>query len=312
VRLIIDTDAGVDDAQAIMMALTHRNVTVEAITTVTGNVHNDYVVPNVFTVLDLMGHKNVPVYRGSDQPLVPGFWEAETRVHGVDGLGDIPNRKKVKCRPEAEPAAVALVRLANEYPGELTLIALGPLTNLALACRLDPLFPGKIKHFTWMGGSITALGNTPNATAEFNAYCDPEAALMVLEAFPNTTLVSWETTIQHPFVWQRHEMLININTQAGRFFRDITAKSTKFLKGFSQLRGFLLPDPLAMAVTLDPDLIRHSEQHFVTVELSGARTRGMTIVDYMSLLQRDPNTNIVMQIDIDGVYALYERMLKAV
>jgi len=307
-RLIIDTDAGVDDAQAIIMALTYPGVTVEAITTVTGNVHVTQVTPNVLTILDLIGC-DVPVYQGADQPLLPGFWEPENRVHGNDGLGNLPNRVPSRRSVEPESAAVALVRLANEAPGEFTLIALGPMTNVALACRLDPAFPQKIKRFVFMGGTISAFGNTKHVTAEFNVHCDPEAAYMVLHAFPASTMLSWETTVQHPFPWEQYEELAAINTPVGRFFRDTTAPSVKFLKGFRQLRGFLLPDPLAMALTLNPGVIEASDKHFVTVELQGLQTRGQTVVDYLGLLGQPPNVHVVTQVKVDQIYQMYLDML---
>ncbi len=307
-RLIIDTDAGVDDAQAIMMALSYPGVTVEAITTVTGNVHVSHVNQNVFTVLDLM-HCDVPVYVGAEQPLVPGFWEPESRVHGHDGLGNTRSRTPSRRKVQAEPAAVALVRMANEAPGELTIVALGPLTNLALACRLDASFPQKIKQFTFMGGTINAIGNTRNISAEFNAFCDPEAVLIVLDAFRRTTMLSWETTVQHPMSWEQFESLINMGTEASRFLHAITASSLQFLKSFPQVRGFLLPDPLAMAVTLEPGLIQQSAEHYVSIELGGHLTRGQTVVDYFGTTRHNPNVQIVTGVDMDGVYALYQQML---
>src|SRR5690606_10273728 len=119
-----------------------------------------------------------------------------------------------------EPAAMALIRLASEAPGQYTLVALGPLTNIALACRLDPLFPDKIHKLVFMGGTISALGNTKNVTAEFNVYSDPEAAEIVLGAFAQSTMLSWETTLKHPFSWEQYDALAATDTPAGRFFRD--------------------------------------------------------------------------------------------
>lgn len=307
-RLLIDTDAGVDDAQAIMMALRQPGATVEAITTVTGNVHVKHVNRNVLTVLDVMG-ADVPVYPGADQPLVPGYWAAEARIHGEDGLGGYPNRPATSRQLHDEPAAAALIRLASEAPGQYTLVALGPLTNIALACRLDPLFPDKIHKLVFMGGTISALGNTKNVTAEFNIYSDPEAAEIVLDAFAQSTMLSWETTLKHPFSWEQYDALAATDTPAGRFFRDTTITTVDYLRQFRQVRGYLLPDPLAMAITLRPDLIGDSALHFVRVELQGRATRGQTVIDYMGLLEREPNVNVVTGLDTAGVYALYQQML---
>jgi len=308
VRLIIDTDAGVDDAQALMMALCDPRAEVVAITTLTGNVHLDHVTRNVLTVLDLMGAE-VPVYRGAEQPLLPGFWEPEERVHGADGLGGYTPRASSDGRLEPEQAALALVRLADEMPGELTLVALGPLTNVALACCLDPTFPRKIRVFTFMGGTISAFGNTKNVSAEFNLYCDPEAAHIVLSAFPEATMLSWETTVKHPFTWEQYEALAALPGERARFFRETTRLSVDLIRNQYRFPGFLLPDPLAMAITLDPALAVEVEQRYVAVELAGTRTRGQTVIDHLGLLGRPPNVRIVTTVDTGGVYALYERML---
>ncbi|NDJ75631.1 MAG: nucleoside hydrolase [Chloroflexi bacterium] len=307
-RLLIDTDAGVDDAQAIMLALAHPGVMVEAITTVTGNVHVEQVNRNVFTVLDLLG-ADIPVYSGAEGPLLPGFWEPEVRVHGADGLGDYAPRLPVTRQVEAEHAALALVRLADAAPGELTCVALGPLTNIALACKLDPEFPLKLKALAFMGGTLAARGNTRYVTAEFNVNCDPEAALIVLAAFETATMLSWETTWAHGFTWDAYDTLAAIDTPAGYFFRTITRAVTTYFRNTGLREFFLLPDPLAMAVTLQPGLVLASEFRYVTVELQGQYTRGQTVIDYPDKLDRAPNTHLVTRVDTAGVYALFERML---
>lgn len=306
-RLIIDTDAGVDDAQAIMLALAHPGVTVEAITTVTGNVIVDKVIPNVFTVLDLMG-ADVPVYRGAELPLLPGFWQPEERIHGTDGLGDYRHRSPLTRQVEALHAALALVQMADAAPGDLTLVALGPLTNIAVACKLDPDFPHKIGQFVFMGGTLSAMGNTEHLTAEFNFYCDPEAAAITLASFPDSTMLSWETTLHHSFSWDEFDSLISLDTPAARFVAETTEHTRRFLRSQPGI-GYLLPDPLAMAVTLEPDLIRASQHAHVKVELAGRFTRGQCIIDHFQLSNLAPNVHIITELDTAGVLALYQRML---
>lgn len=306
VRLIIDTDAGIDDAQAIMLALTAPGVIVEAITTVTGNVHVDKVVHNVFTVLDVM-KAVVPVYRGAELPLLPGYWQPEVRVHGEDGLGDYRHHPPRRFAVEAGPAAAALVRLADSAPGALTLVGLGPMTNIALACKLDAGFARKIKRFVYMGGAFHGMGNTKNVSAEFNVFCDPEAALIVLDAFPHAEMISWETTLKHPFTWQEYDSLVEISTPAGRFLRDITCAHASQARQHSS--RFLLPDPLAMAVALDPGLVTESREQFVTVEVHGSTTRGQTVIDHFNLTGSEPNVRIVTRLLQEEVYAMFRRML---
>ncbi len=310
-RLLIDTDAGVDDAHAIMMALAQPNVEVTALTTVTGNIHVDYVNRNVFTILDVM-QQDVPVYQGATQPLIHD-WEWETEeFHGTDGLGDWPERPPSQRQIEAEHGVLALLRLANTFPGELTVVALGPMTNIALALRLDPILPEKVKQLVFMGGTIAAHGNTRIPTAEFNIYCDPEAAYITLQAFTTAYMISWETTLQHPLDWERFAALINLPGERARFFAATNSKMLSYLKsGRASSVNFLLPDPLAMAITLNPDLILASENRRVTVELNGTHTRGQTIVDYTNSGRAGQNVQVITQIDMDGVYELFRQMLGA-
>lgn len=302
-RLIIDTDAGTDDAQALLLALAHPGVQVEAITTVCGNVAVDQVVANVFTTLDVMD-SDVPVYRGASEPLISD-WSAEA-WHGGDGLGNYQPRPPTKRKIEAEHAANALIRLANAHPGELTLVALAPMTNLALAIRLDPSFLSKIKDLIFMGGAYSARGNTANVTAEWNIYCDPEAAYITLKAFPQARMVSWEATLDHPFTWEQYDQLAAIPTRAGAFFKTI-GLLTSAPKHRSH--PYVIPDPLAMAVALEPSIIRKSALNYVTVELGGAHSRGQTIIDHRGHLKRPANVEVVTELDTQAVFEMFRQTL---
>ena len=178
-RLIIDTDPGVDDAQAILLASAHPHTKIEAILSVGGNVGLEHTTRNALTIVEAIG-QDIPVYAGCDGPLVL-FGEDAAWVHGTDGLGDCgitPQSRKA----EQEHAANALVRMANAEPDAFTLVAIGPLTNIALALKLDPELPNKLKRFVIMGGAVTGKGNTSNVTAEFNIFADPEAAHVVFES----------------------------------------------------------------------------------------------------------------------------------
>ena len=306
-KLIIDTDAGVDDAQAIMLALTHPGIDVLAITTLTGNVHIRQVNPNVLTILEIM-NRDVPVYAGIDRPLI-SEWEDAAEFHGGDGLGNFRDRPPLTRAIEDEHAVLALLRLARQYEGELTLIALGPLTNIATAVRLDPDFPSRIKQFVFMGGTIAAHGNTPIVTAEYNIWTDPEAAAITLAAFDDATMLSWETTLAHGFPWDKFNALCAIDTVKGRFFRAISQETAQRLETTYRRPAYLLPDPLAMAITLRPDLIRQSGKFYTTVELNGQHTRGQTVIDYNHMSGRAPNVNVIQALDTDGVYELFVEAL---
>ncbi len=303
-RLIIDTDAGVDDAQALMLALAHPDVTIEAITTLTGNTHIDNVVPNVLCVLAVMGAEGVPVYRGATRPLVEPWDDAE-EWHGADGLGNLKERPHITQQPEDEHAVNALVRLANESPGEYTLLALGPHTNLALACMMDPAFPQLFERVVFMGGAHTAHGNTTTPTAEYNIYCDPEAAHMVLRDFPHTTMVDWEATLYHTLPWAAYDALNALDSPRARFHRAMTEDMNA--KARTRDPGLFIPDPLAMAVTLEPGLVLESVDHAITVELAGRQTRGQTVVYHRG---RRRNVTVPTKIDMDGVHAMFERALQ--
>ena len=302
-KMIIDTDAGVDDAQAIMLALADAQAEVLAITTLTGNVHIRQVNPNVLTILEILD-RDVPVYAGIDRPLIQP-WEDAAEFHGGDGLGNFRDRPPLTRRLEDEHAVLALLRLSREYQGEITLVALGPLTNIAAAIRLDPGFPARIKQFVFMGGTIAARGNTPIVTAEYNIYTDPEAAYITLEAFAESTMLSWETTLAHGFAWDKFDQLCAIDTAAGRFFRAISHETAKRLQETYHRPAYLLPDPLAMAITLRPDLIRQSGKYFVTVELNGAHTRGQTVIDYTGISGQPANVDVIERLESDGVHAMF-------
>jgi purine nucleosidase len=309
-QLIIDTDAGVDDAHALMMALAHPNAQVKAITTVTGNIGVYQVNRNVLTVLDIM-RCDVPVYQGADRPLVNEWvWETE-EFHGKDGLGDWPGRPPSQRQIETEHGVLALIRLLSESPGELTLVALGPMTNLALAVRLDPSLPRKVKQLIFMGGTMAGHGNTRIPTAEFNIYCDPEAAYIVLNTFPEATMISWEATLNHPLPWERYDELARMIGPRVQFFNGIDKWATPEMRNRTSSPLYLLPDPLAMAVALCPELIRQSHFRHVEVELNGTYTRGQTVIDYANKIGRPANVHVITEIDMDGVYQLYRQMLSS-
>ena len=224
---------------------------------------------------------------------------------GATDLGNFNDRPALTRRIEDEHAVLALLRLSREHEGELTLIALGPLTNIAAAIRLDPDFPARIKEFVFMGGTIAAHGNTPIVTAEYNIFTDPEAAYITLAAFPQSTMLSWETTLAHGFAWDKFNALCAIDTINGRFFSAISQATAERLQDTYGRPAYLLPDPLAMAITLQPDLIRASGDYHVTVELNGKYTRGQTVIDYNGISGHPANVKVIQALDTDGVYKMF-------
>ena len=310
-KLIIDTDPGVDDAQAILMAAAHPQAAIAAILVVGGNVGLEHTVRNSLTLVETVGQE-IPVYPGCERPLVIDQ-ERAAAVHGQDGLGDAGFKPKSR-QAEAEHAALALLRLANEAPGEYTLVAIGPLTNVAVALKLDPTLPAKLKRLVVMGGAVTARGNTRNVSAEFNIYHDPEAAHVVFAGWENQgkmiELVDWEVAVRHAIPEAVLQQWMALNTPKSRFYQAISAKTLQFTAQLAGQRVMFAADPLAMAVALEPDIVTKAEARHVAVELTGMYTRGQTTVDWRGRNGRTPNTNIILEVDTDRFFALMEQGLR--
>lgn len=305
IRLVIDTDPGVDDAHALMAALGHPNAHVDALTTVSGNVPLARTTANACAIADAM-NADVPIHAGCARPLI-ALPNRATEFHGEDGLGD-SNLPPSKRRVEDEHAVNALIRLGNEAPGERTLVAIGPLTNIALATRLDPDLPQKYARLVVMGGAIRGMGNATPA-AEFNIYADPEAAAIVFKAWSGLTLVSWETTMAHPFAPPQAEALLNLETPRADFFRRVSQTTLAFVERFLGQRILLEPDLLAVAVALESDIVRTTETHHVDVEMAGAKTRGQTTVDWFDRMGEAPNVELVLEMDTQRVWQMMKSAL---
>jgi purine nucleosidase len=295
-RLVIDTDPGVDDALAILLAVADADARVEALTVVAGNVGLERTVANACTVLDALGvdAARTRVFRGCDRSLLGG--RVEATVHGADGLGYAhfpPSHRAV----EAEHAAVALARFADESPGELTLVSLGPLTNVAVALSLDPDLPRKYRRLVAMGGAVRATGNMPRPSTEFNVACDPEAAAIVLERWPGMALVPWETAMQCVIDGDRLRSIWDAPGPRAGFVRMITErKPSNALDDFGTGDMFAA-DPVAMAAALDPSIVTRSERRHVTVELGGRHTRGQTTVDWFALGGGEAAVDVILELD---------------
>jgi purine nucleosidase len=304
-RVVIDTDPGIDDAHAIMLAFAHPQTDVEALTVVAGNVSVRQATMNTLVVLDVLG-KSAPVFAGcADALVIPTQHRATS--HGADGLGDcaypLPTGKE-----SPEHAANALIRLANESPGELTLVAIGPLTNLALATSLDPELPKKFKRLVVLGGTVRATGNSWSPAVEFNFYVDPEAAAVVLRCWPGLFLVPWETVMDHGLSPDQVELLCTVGTAKAEFFRRSIRK--RYLKQIPGLKMLIEPDPLAMAVALEPKIISKTEARHAEVELGGRQTRGQVVVDWFDLTGQPPNVNLVLEINRERFFEMMRLSLE--
>jgi len=304
-RLIIDTDAGVDDAVAILLALASPAHAVAAITTVSGNVAVEQVVRNVGTVLDAARADDIPIYRGAELPLTVDRVHA-AHVHGEDGLGDAGFRPSGR-KAEKEDAVGALLHLAREDPGGYELVTLGPLTNLALALAMEPRLPGMFRRITVMGGAVRGTGNvTP--VAEFNVYADPEAAAVVFERVPEVTLLPWEICLDCLVPFDRWRQLTETGPLGRRFVWPMTVKLQEFLRARG-IPGISLPDPLAMAAALDAGTVQTRPMR-VDVETGGRLARGLTACADERRSTRPPNAHVVTSVDTLRFQAMLQQTFR--
>lgn len=305
-QLLIDTDPGVDDALAILMAHAHADIV--GLSIAAGNVGLDHTLRNARTLVDLLG-SSAPIFAGCATSLVRAAEEDAAFVHGRDGFGDVGfSAPSATCSDEA--AAQALLRLTRERPGQLTLVALAPLTNLALALRLDPTLPERVARLVVMGGAVTGHGNTGRVPAEFNVGFDPEAAHIVFEAFERFELIDWEATLRHAFDEASFDQWLADGDQRAAFYGRISGTARAYNNAHDR-RGIIAADALAMAVAIDPSIVTRRETRAVAVELDGRLTRGATVVDWTGRLGRPAQADIVLEVDQSRFAALVRRALGA-
>jgi purine nucleosidase len=292
-RLWIDTDTASDDAVAIVMALRHPNTEVVGMSVVIGNVPVEMGVQNALYTAELCG-KSVPVHAGAALPLVRAFATAQ-HVHGADGMGDIGLPLKGRAAT-SDDAVKAMIEAFRKEPGELELVALGPLTNLALAVRIEPQFASWVKRCVIMGGTGVLPGNaTP--LSEFNWWIDPEAVHIVLESGMKVEMVGWDVSLADSVIGTELAEEMRSLGPLGQFSIDIQKSLRRFIQEVTGRTGFDWPDPIAMAVALEPD-IATSEAHLrVEVSLGLGHERGQTIVDHLGNTKREPNCRVVYRVD---------------
>jgi purine nucleosidase len=291
IQLLIDTDPGVDDALAILMA--HEHADVAGLTIAAGNVGLVHTVANALKLVDVIG-TDTPVFAGCASSLVLSAADAAF-VHGDDGFGDTGYARSGR-KASDEHAALAILRLSHEHAGKLTLVALGPLTNLALALRLDPELPQRVARLVVMGGAVNGRGNTERVPAEFNIGFDPEAAHVVFTSWPKFELVDWEATLRHGLDFTDVERWLAADDPRAIFYSAISQRTRDWTRAEGRPR-LMIADALAMAVALEPTIVTAAEEHHVAVELNGALTRGATVVDWEDRMGLPANARIVLGID---------------
>ena len=292
---LIDTDTASDDAVALIMALRSPQVEVLAITTVAGNVDVHQASRNALYTAQLCDSR-VPVFMGAEQPLkrahVGAGW-----FHGSDGLGDHgygPPRRAV----EKQHAVDAIIETIEARPG-LVMVTLGPLTNIALAVQKKPSIAARVSRCVVMGGAPCCEGNVTPA-AEFNIWCDPEAARIVVRSGLPIELVGWHLCRGDALLSPSDiQEVLDLGTPVAEFAIECNSVAQEAILKQTGEHGISLPDPVAMAVAIDPSIVTSESAHFVEVETESELTRGMTVVDRLNVAKDERNREVWAQ-SIEG------------
>lgn len=325
-RVILDTDTGVDDALAILLAMRSPELRIEAITGVSGNTPLDHCVRNIHITLDVLDGEAAPevargeappeVARGEDRPLVRELAFAGD-IHGDDGLGDVTRLKdagdaRVYPDPVQRVSPVHAVDLILErtgrYPDELTLVAVGPLTNVARAIMRDPDRMRGLREIIIMGGAFETGGNV-SPVAEFNIHADPHAAQIVCDSGIPLVFVPLDVTRQAFLDAETIDRYAEEGGARATFVRDCTARYVAFHRRNRGVNGCFLHDPLAVAVAVREDLVTTVPAR-VDVETAGDLTTGMTVADLRSQRWGEPNARVCTALDVQEFTRLFkERVL---
>ncbi|MDX3099531.1 nucleoside hydrolase [Nonomuraea angiospora] len=293
--LIVDTDTGSDDAVALLLAAASGLGDIRAVTTVAGNVPLATATRNALISLQTAGRPDVPVHEGCESPMTRALSTAQ-HVHGQDGMGDLDLPDPLGAA-EREHAVDVLLAAPRRLPGELTLVTLGPLTNLAAALLRDRDLLGRYRHVYCMAGAADLWGNV-SATAEFNVWADPEAARVVLQAATpdQVTWIGWDVSRRDAVMTPADQLrLERIGTPMATFAHRVNRTVAEWARDVTGLSGYDLPDPVAMAVALRPELAVERERAYVDVAL-GDETRGQLIIDRRRSAPA-PNLTLVRRVD---------------
>jgi purine nucleosidase len=306
-RIIIDTDPGVDDSMAILLAFLSPELKVEGLTTVFGNGGTDITTLNALRLVELAGHPEVPVARGAEKPLLRPFTGRGADVHGRNGLGDA-DFPLPQGQPDPRRAAQFIVDTVMANPGEITLVPVGPLTNIALAASLEPRIVKAVKEVVLMGGAANAHGNA-SAVGEANIRNDPEAANIVFHAGWPVTMVGLDVTSKTIMTPAYMESL----RAAGNRFTDFICAITPFYMKFYQevsgvAEGFYVNDSSAIAYLIDPGLFE-TKLLPVTVDYQSPVTMGLTATDWRKHPDWEPNVNVCLDVDSKRFLELYRQRL---
>lgn len=306
-HFIIDTDTASDDAVALLMALAWPDVVVDAITTVAGNVSVDQATTNALYTLEV-AETVVPVYKGSEAPLkravAPADW-----FHGADGMGNMDYPQPDRTAEENHAVDELLSRFSASA-GQLELVTLGPLTNIAKACERDPSFAAKVKHCFVMGGAACTNGNVTPA-AEYNIWCDPEAADIVFRSGMKLTMIGWELSCGKATLDdQEMQDILSMGTEKATLAIQCNSHALKAVREIQGEAGLALADPVAMAIALDRDACTRYSTHQVTISCDEELTRGMTVVDKLNVTGLEANVEVSWELNATHWKAMLRQCLK--
>ncbi len=305
-RIVLDTDPGIDDALAILLAVASPEVELLGVTVTGGNCPLEQGVRNALAVLQV-ARASVPVFPGVALPLIrPPLTAPET--HGDRGLGNA-RLPEPTTQPANQHAVDWLLHTIMSASVPVTVVAVAPLTNLALAIRREPRIVERVEEVIVMGGAFNVPGNT-TPLAEFNVYVDPHAAHIVLHSGLPLLMIPWDITSQVLLMETHVSALLETPSPVSRLVADATSFYLEFHKQYFGYAGCSINDPCALALAFQPELASY-EKVFVDVELEGSKSVGKTIVDVYNVWQHPPNVRLVRSFDAEAFLALFLRRMAA-
>ena len=297
-RIILDVDTGIDDALAITYALAHDEIELAAVTTTYGNISVEKATRNTLALLEAAGRADIPVAAGAKRALTRPYNKTASRIHGANGFGDV-ELPEPRATARESWAPDLMIEMAKAHPGELTLVPVGPMTNVAQALMKAPEIAGLFRRIVLMGGTIWHPGvpRIPSPVADANFFNDPEAARIVLQSGANITLVGMDVTMQTLFTPAMMERVAESGGPAARACMDASRfYFAAYQEQYPEIEGCALHDPLAVAVAQDPSLVT-TEAMQIDVECLGELSRGQVIPDRRKTGTTSPNANVCIGVD---------------
>ena len=306
-RIIIDTDPGIDDALAFLLAAASPEIKLEALTATQGNVTVDKAARNALSVLELVKLTQVPVAQGSVFPLVQPLLASET-THGESGIGNAQLPEPTN-KPVPQHAVDFLIEKFLAEPGEISLFAIGPLSNVALAIRKEPRIVKAIKEMVIMGGAIREGGNM-SPLAEFNIFVDPHAAHIVFHSGIPITLIPLDVTHKCLIMRADVERINQVKSPVASFIKDALSVYFDYYEETTKFEGSALHDPLTLATIIAPELLT-LEKLYVDVDISGGISMGNTFADFYNVAKQPANMKVALDVrGRDFINLFVDRMIE--